>query len=65
MSEFRVCPSCGYTRGFHVCFADADGDGVRIGLICPSCGHSYDLGWVTRDIPGTKAEAGPVYGDRD
>ena len=50
MKEFRVCPECGYERGFHVFFRD-EGDDVSLGLICPSCGHSYHLGWKTTEVP--------------
>ncbi|HEX3000792.1 MAG TPA: hypothetical protein VHN82_00235 [Methanoregula sp.] len=54
-SEFRVCPSCGYERGFHTSFlgTNADKDNpvkstrevYRIILICPECGARYDVGW--------------------
>lgn len=63
MSEFRTCPACGYERGFHVYFKDAE-EGLGIGLICPSCGQSYDLGWVARDVSGAEPEKGPVFGNR-
>ncbi len=59
MSEIRVCKACGYGRGFHVYFRDAE-EGHRIGLICPSCGQSYDLGWFAPDVDGTVTE-GPVF----
>lgn len=52
MVEFRVCSACGYGRGFHVYFRQAEaGEGARIGLICPGCGQSYDLGWLTPAPP--------------
>ena len=51
MQEFRLCPACGYGRGFHVWLRQED-DAFRIGLICPSCGASYDLGWVSREVEG-------------
>jgi len=54
MDEFRVCPSCGYGRGFHV-WLRQEGEAFRIGLICPSCGASYDVGWLTRDVGGGEA----------
>ncbi len=44
MNEIRVCPACGYGRGFHV-FFQPDGNRAKVGLICPSCGMSYQLGW--------------------
>ena len=62
MEEFRVCPSCGYERGFHV-FLRAGREGrTAIGLVCPGCGQSYDAGWITRDIPGGDPRAGDRYG---
>jgi len=67
MAEFRTCPACGYERGFHIYFSALE-EGVgpaAIGVICPSCGQSYDLGWLTRDVPGTQARQGPVFGNRD
>lgn len=62
MTEFRVCPACGYERGFHVFFREAQGGRMAIGLICPSCGRSYDLGWTAPEVPGTEAREGPAYG---
>ena len=41
--EFRICPACGYERGFHSSFLK-DGEGHRIILICPNCGARYDVG---------------------
>ena len=64
MGEFRLCPACGYGRGFHIFFQGGE-ERARIGLICPSCGQSYDLGWVTGDVPGTEPKKGPLYGNRD
>lgn len=43
MNEFRVCPSCGYGRGFHSSFKK-EGDAFLIIFICPECGASFDLG---------------------
>ncbi len=43
--EFRVCPNCGYERGFHSSFLKA-AEGYRIVLICPNCGARYDVGWM-------------------
>lgn len=42
--EFRICPACGYERGFHVSFL-RDDDEHRIVLICPNCGARRDVGW--------------------
>ena len=43
--EFRVCPACGYERGFHVSFKAEPGKNDRcVILICPSCGARYDVG---------------------
>ncbi len=62
MEEFRVCPSCGYERGFHV-FLRAGREGrTAIGLVCPGCGQSYDAGSITGDIPGGDPRAGDRYG---
>lgn len=64
MNEFRVCSSCGYGRGFHVFFRQAEeGEGARIGLICPGCGQSYDIGWLTPCPPGSPA-TGEVFATR-
>ena len=42
--EFRICPACGYERGFHVSFLKEDGRGdVRKILICPNCGARFEL----------------------
>jgi ssDNA-binding Zn-finger/Zn-ribbon topoisomerase 1 len=58
--EFRVCPNCNYTRGFHVFFNRTRGK-TKIGLICPQCGTSYDLGWLTTNIKSLKGEKGEVF----
>jgi rubredoxin len=60
MEEFRICPSCGYERGFHVFFKRVKGK-IKIGLICPNCGYSYDLGWLTTSIKSLKSESGIIY----
>ena len=58
--EFRICPKCGYTLGFHSSFLREE-EGYRIILICPECGARYDLGWrmagfqnelSAKDVPG-------------
>ena len=42
--EFRICPACGYERGFHASFL-RNGENYRIVLIWPNCGARYDAGW--------------------
>jgi len=49
MKQFRICPACGYKRGFHV-YLIQDDRGGRLGLICPSCGASYDPGLEPKNI---------------
>lgn len=63
MDEFRVCTSCGYSRGFHVFFRQEEGR-HRIGLICPGCGQSFDIGWLSTEIAGAKARPGEVFESR-
>lgn len=42
--EFRICPACGYERGFHISFLKESGGGaVRSILICPNCGTRFEL----------------------
>ena len=61
MKEFRVCTTCGYERGFHVCFRENE-NGLTIGLICPSCGQSFDIQWQEKDIRAAfTPQAGAVY----
>lgn len=60
MREFRQCPSCGYERGFHVSFKDAE-NGMAISLICPNCGQSYDVGWNTQEIKKLSPKKGSKY----
>lgn len=60
MDEFRVCPQCGYERGFHVSFRSGRGR-VHIRLICPNCGQSYDIGWVAGAMKSLKPEPGGAY----
>lgn len=53
--EFRVCPNCGYDRGFHSTLVSRspNADGLtrftkvlyRVVLVCPECGARYDVGW--------------------
>ena len=43
--EFRVCPECGYERGFHVSFVRKPGaETFGLILICTGCGGRYDVG---------------------
>ncbi|TYB30343.1 MAG: hypothetical protein FXF47_09395 [Candidatus Mcinerneyibacterium aminivorans] len=49
MEEFRVCPECGYQRGFHVSFRNRK-NSYKIIFICPSCGSAYDLNLKTDKI---------------
>jgi transcription elongation factor Elf1 len=60
MDEFRVCPQCGYERGFHVAFRKGK-EAVEIFLICPNCGQSYELGWSTASIKSVRGLKGPTY----
>ncbi|MFC1657707.1 hypothetical protein ACFL2P_03970 [Candidatus Moduliflexota bacterium] len=61
MGELRVCPSCGYERGFHVSFFQQKGGEVSIRMICPNCGQSYDIGWKEKDIKEFSVTEGPAY----
>jgi transcription elongation factor Elf1 len=60
MEELRVCPSCGYERGFHVSFRRVKKK-VNIRLICPNCGQSYDIGWEASSVKSIKADKGAAY----
>jgi hypothetical protein len=63
--EIRVCPSCGYTYGFHTSFISVNAkkdrpvkdtrEVYRVILICPECGARYDVGWrVSFTDPDTR-----------
>ena len=41
--EFKICPSCGYTDGFHSMFKIENGI-TRWLFICPSCHAVFDIG---------------------
>ncbi len=41
--EFKDCPVCGYTDGFHSMFKK-DGQETKWMFICPSCHSVFDLG---------------------
>lgn len=48
-AEFRVCPECGYERGFHNMFRPSGRAGVLDWcFICPSCGSRWDVGLKVR-----------------
>jgi hypothetical protein len=44
--EFRICPNCGYNKGFHQSFIRSDPVSATylVILICPGCGARYDIG---------------------
>ncbi|HOT93971.1 MAG TPA: hypothetical protein PK089_02115 [Methanoregulaceae archaeon] len=46
--EARVCPDCGYTRGFHLTLLPGDADARPVVLCCPECGARFDPGWRVR-----------------
>ncbi|MCG8638425.1 MAG: hypothetical protein MI862_01755 [Desulfobacterales bacterium] len=41
--EFRVCPECGYTDGFHTVLR-RDADRIKWLFICPACHKMFDIG---------------------
>lgn len=47
-SEFRICPDCGYTDGFHTMLKQ-EGATLKWLFICPSCHQIFDIG---KTIPG-------------
>lgn len=60
MDEFRMCPSCEYTRGFHAAFRK-DPEGIRIVFICPECGASFDIGIVDSLVNDLEPKRGADY----
>jgi uncharacterized protein YbaR (Trm112 family) len=62
--ELRVCPNCGYERGFHVHLRRLPDNRIRIGLICPSCGQSYDIGWITADMNELQPVKSEIYQEK-
>jgi len=53
--QFRVCPECGYERGFHLVLERTGRPNeAKLLLICPNCGVGFDLGLtgrITKDGP--------------
>jgi transposase-like protein len=43
--EFKVCPSCGYTDGFHSMFKK-EKEKTKWLFICPSCHRVFDIGFT-------------------
>ncbi len=60
MEEFRACPACGYTRGFHVSFRKSE-NGFAVWFICPECGSSFDLGLMENRLTALSPGKGDVY----
>ncbi len=63
MNEFRICPECGYKRGFHVSFKQMEDGSYKIIFICPSCGSAYDINLKTNSIKNLKVEKKAQYGE--
>jgi hypothetical protein len=54
--QFRDCPACGYTDGFHNMFENADKPGLlNWYFICPQCSSIFDIGLTV--AKGVKASA--------
>ena len=49
-TQFKVCPVCGHTEGFHVMFSSnpRKENRLRMCLICPMCAEVYDVGATIR-----------------
>ncbi len=60
MDEFRECPTCGYSRGFHVSFKK-EKEGYRVILICPECGSSFDIDLFENGITKLQPKRGRDY----
>jgi Zn finger protein HypA/HybF involved in hydrogenase expression len=41
--EFRICPECGYTDGFHT-MLKKEAQAVKWLFICPACHKIFDIG---------------------
>jgi len=63
MNEFRICPECGYKRGFHASFKKKDDNLYKIIFICPSCGSAYDINLETSSINNLKAQKTDQFGE--
>jgi transcription elongation factor Elf1 len=50
--QFRDCPACGYTDGFHNMFEKTEKPGLlKWYFICPQCSSTFDIGLtVTKDV---------------
>ena len=46
--EFRICPKCGYNRGFHLSLVKKEREEYDNVFICPECGSRYSVGWSVR-----------------
>lgn len=46
--EFRACPICGYTDGFHSMFRQDKGR-VKWLFICPACHEIFDIGFLAEN----------------
>lgn len=65
MKEFRVCPTCGYARGFHTSYRMVNGT-CSIIFICPDCGSAFDLQLSEDRIrEGTEAVKVGQYGEKE
>ncbi|HSV96265.1 MAG TPA: hypothetical protein VLM75_04940 [Spirochaetota bacterium] len=60
MDEFRICPNCGYARGFHASFRK-EKEGLMVIFICPECGSSYDIGLFENRISELDPRRGDSY----
>lgn len=60
MDEFRVCPTCGYSRGFHVSFKK-EKERFRVIFICPECGSSFDIDLFEDGITKLQPKRGKDY----
>ncbi|SDU55102.1 hypothetical protein [Desulfobacula phenolica] len=48
-AEFRFCPICGYSDGFHTMLKQ-DKDRLRWLFICPSCHEIFDIGYTLENL---------------
>lgn len=48
-NEFRVCPVCGYTDGFHTMLRQED-EKLKWLFICPSCHEIFDIGYAVENF---------------